>query len=252
MKKKIILIGTIIYILGMILTGMVKYDIIFTKDTTSIEEQQQLIENYKEKIEYLIQSVHSAKQSVEKEIINIKLKIDEIKKQQQLKETIATASKPKLQPVFDHTDITKKCNISYTDLHNMLKDNKLQCLAKTFLLAEETYNINALALLSIVSLESGYGTSQRANNGSNNLTGYAVYSDKSRGAIFSSWDECVMRTAKLLRNSYINNEGMFHINKGYNGKSLYEVNHYYSQTSYWHRDVTIIGKEYIRKLSNKN
>ena len=252
MKKKIIIIGIITYILGMILTGMVKYDIIFTKETKRIQEQELLIQNYKQKIEYLKQSIHKAKQLIEQETINIKLKIDELKKQQQIKESIATANKPKLQPVFDHTDITKKCNISYTDLYNILKDNKLQCLTKTFLLAEETYNINAIALLSIVSLESGYGTSQRANNGSNNLTGYAVYSDKSRGAIFYSWDQCVMTTAKLLRNSYIDNEGMFHINKGYNGKSLYEVNHYYSQTSYWHRDVTIIGKEYIRKLSNKN
>ena len=100
----------------------------------------------------------------------------------------------------------------------MLKGTKLEGIEQALLNAEKEYNVNAIFLTSIVANESGWGTSKRAQT-QNNLTGYAVYHDLSRGTTFSSKDQCIYGTAKLLANNYLNPNGKY-----YNGTSIYDVN----------------------------
>lgn len=139
---------------------------------------------------------------------------------------------------FNPNDVTEKSNISVRGMESMLEGKATQSLAYAFVNAERTYGVNAIILASIVGLESGHGTSERANNGSNNLTGHAVYNNNSRGSQFDSWDDCVYATAILLKNNYLSEGGTF-----FNGKSIWAINQKYSTTKEWGNRIINIANE---------
>lgn len=167
----------------------------------------------------------------------------------QLKEVFEKRRQELLHPKLNPLDVTEPSNTTIKKLEEMLDGTRLKSLARTFLLAEKTYNVNAIFLMSIVSLESGFGESERANNGSNNLTGHAVYSNKSRGTQFDSWDDCVLATAKLLKESYIADGAIFKTNLGYDGKSIQEINKMYCMTPTWYKHIQSIANDYINKIN---
>lgn len=146
---------------------------------------------------------------------------------------------------FNPNDISETSGATEYHLNKALQGTNLQTLAPVLVKAEKEYNINAYVLASIVALESSWGNSERANNGSNNLTGYAVYSNVSRGTHFSSWEECVIATAKLLRNDYLNLEGQHH-----NGTSITSINKKYSADPEWSSKVTSIANNLIKKSNS--
>lgn len=102
-----------------------------------------------------------------------------------------------------------------------LKGTELYDLIPHFIEAENTYGVNAFALIGLVANESGWGTSERAKR-DNNLTGYAVYSSSSKGRKFKSKRESILETARLLKETYLTPGG-----ECYNGVSLWNVNERY-------------------------
>lgn len=143
--------------------------------------------------------------------------------------------------VYDHDDIRQKSNLSLRTLDKLLERTPLQRLAPTFVDLEDKYNVNLLYVVGIVSLESGWGKSSRANDGSNNLTGHAVYSDSSSGTSFSSWEACVEETFRLLSDDYLKSDGQW-----FSGYSIDDVNRNYCASDDWASKIKSIIEQFDR------
>ena len=122
---------------------------------------------------------------------------------------------------FNEYDLTQLSHASIVHMKKALKNTELQCVASSFVEAEETYGVNAYFLAAIAALESSWGTSDRAIY-QNNLTGHAVYNNSARGTYFNSWHENIMTTAKMLKENYLSPDGIY-----YNGLSTVDVNKKY-------------------------
>lgn len=141
---------------------------------------------------------------------------------------------------YNPYNLREVSNISVERLSQMLEGKSIQYLAPIFVQFEEAYGVNCLFIMGIVSLESNFGDSNRANNGSNNLTGHGVYNQQSRGSSFDSWESCVEETFRLLSEDYLSPNGMY-----FNGYSIWNVNTKYSRSNRWASQINQI----IRDLS---
>ena len=144
---------------------------------------------------------------------------------------------------FNPNNITEPSGVSYEQLAYALKDTKLSAYIDSFLTVEKNYGINSLAMIGIVANESAWLNSDRTQR-QNNVTGYAVYSDSSKGVSFSSIDESILTTAKLLQTDYINPQGSF-----YNGLSISDVNIMYSSDAKWNSTVASVANQLKDKIN---
>lgn len=144
---------------------------------------------------------------------------------------------------FNPNNITEPSGVSYEQLAYALKDTKLSAYIDSFLTVEKNYGINSLAMIGIVANESAWLNSDRTQR-QNNVTGYAVYSDSSKGVSFSSIDESILTTAKLLQTDYINPQGRF-----YNGLSISDVNIMYSSDAKWNSTVASVANQLKDKIN---
>lgn len=149
---------------------------------------------------------------------------------------------------FNSNDVTQLTSIKKKQLEILFKSNStyknLIGLEKAFVDAESTYGINAMFLLGIISQESGFATSRRSME-DNNLTGYSVYSNSSKGKVFGSKYESIMSTAKLLKEEYVIGRNIKDI------KSINEV--YCPDDDYkWSNDIQNIISTYRSELEAIN
>ena len=106
--------------------------------------------------------------------------------------------------------------------------------------AERTYGINAFVLSSMISWESDYNRSARAQN-DNNVLGGGVYSPEHEGASFDSKYQCIMNACEFLRCAYLTEGGLY-----YNGLSTWSVAQSYCNPSEpWRIGVNAISYEYL-------
>lgn len=136
-------------------------------------------------------------------------------------DSVVKSNNRKNNVTFNQYDVTQLSGITGEEMYNVLigiNGGTLAQFAWTFVDCENIYNVNAFFIAAIVAHESGWAKSDRSNY-QNNLTGYAVYSDTATGTTFSSKEECIYATAKLLRNDYLNPNGLY-----YNGVSVRGVN----------------------------
>lgn len=143
---------------------------------------------------------------------------------------------------FNTKDVTEPSYLTVKELEQVLSGTNMKHLAKDIIEAENTYGINAFILSSIIALESGWNTSDRAKL--NNLTGYAVYSDSDRGATFSSPYECIMATSKLLKYEYIYEKGKY-----YTGENIDNIGKLYSSDKQWSHKVSTIANKLYEKYN---
>lgn len=136
----------------------------------------------------------------------------------QLNELSKTLDEMLAQTYFDSSNVTKSSNATITHMRRALKGTALYDLASAYIEAEKTYGVNAYVLAAITGLESKWGTSDRAVN-DNNLTGFAVYNNSAAGRKFNSKEECILETAKLLKENYLTPGGV-----SYNGLSVKDIN----------------------------
>ena len=136
---------------------------------------------------------------------------------------------------YDLNDMRIKSNMSIAAVNMLLDGTPIRKLAQCLVEYEDIYNVNLIYVVSIIILESGWGMSERANNGSNNLTGHSVFWDDSPGTYFDSWEHCVEETFRLLSEDYLSENGAY-----FNGYTLYAVNQKYCTTSTWYEMVTEI------------
>lgn len=114
---------------------------------------------------------------------------------------------------YNREDVTALSHITKDEMKEVLENTKgsntMVHLSDTFVEAEDKYGVNAFFLAGIVALESGFATSRRAIE-DNNLTGYEVYTDKSKGKLFSSQRESILQTAKNLSENYLKHESTYY------------------------------------------
>lgn len=119
---------------------------------------------------------------------------------------------------YNPNNLLQPSNIDVDTLKYLLKDTKLYSLAPTYVQIEKEYGINALFIVGISALESGWGTSKRAVE-DNNLTGFGVYHDNSKGLNAQTKEDNLVITAKTLKNSYLSVGGNL-----YTGVTINDVN----------------------------
>ena len=118
-------------------------------------------------------------------------------------------------------DLTKPSGITAEELEKVAKYG-LDGLGDEFIKAEADYHINAVFLMSIAILESGWG---RYMFRPNNMFGFY-------GHDFSSKAECVDVVASKIARNYLTDGGAFHY-----GNTVRDVNTKYATNPEWHLKV---------------
>jgi beta-N-acetylglucosaminidase len=104
-----------------------------------------------------------------------------------------------IKPVrFNPNDVTEPSNITESKLQELLQETNMLDITDSLIYAEKEYGVNTIFLASLVALESGWGTSDRAIN-DNNLGGVGVYTSYSRGTIYNSRQDSVLHIARFLK-----------------------------------------------------
>lgn len=141
----------------------------------------------------------------------------------------------------------------FTNLSND-KNNIFENNYRTFYNVEKKYNINGIFLASMAIHESGWGTSQIAQD-KNNLFGYGSYdsSPYESSYDFDNYEESIETVAKSLVKYYLNPSGT-KIYDGetaaawyYNGPTLQGVNTRYASDKQWYTKVY----SYMEMLYNR-
>ena len=147
-----------------------------------------------------------------------------------------------LDNVLEVSDITVDELIAVFDFYDYSKSMKE--LAWIIVEAERTYQINAFVISAIISWESDYNRSARAQN-DNNVLGWSVYSPEHEGAIFDNKYQCIMNACEFLRSTYLTEGGLY-----YNGLSTWGISRNYCRDEYgnpseaWLEGINSISKNY--------
>jgi beta-N-acetylglucosaminidase len=182
-----------------------------------------------EDVEGEVEFLQGQKSDLEKENGDLKQSNESLQEElQNLREQVN--SSPKWSP----DNVTSHSGVSESGLSKALEGTGLEGLAGSFIDAENEYNINAIFLASLIAQESGWGTSRRAVT-DNNLSGYAVYSDSSKGRVFNSKHDSVMETASLLSENYVG-EGL---------KDIHSINGKYSADDLWAQRIISIANDMV-------
>lgn len=139
--------------------------------------------------------------------------------------------------VLEISNLTVDELIAVFDFYDYSKPMKE--LAWIIVEVERTYGINAFVISSMISWESDYNRSARAQN-DNNVLGWSVYNPKHEGAIFDSKYQCIMNACEFLRSAYLTEGGLY-----YNGLSTWSIAQSYCNPSEpWRIGVNSIACEY--------
>lgn len=164
---------------------------------------------------------------------------------------------------LNHMDVSEKVSISESELNDILKDKGiLKNKAKTFLKAQDKYEVNVIYLVSHALVETGNGKSQLAQGLKNgkkkyyNFYGIGAF-DKNAVKTGSSyakkqqWDspeKAIMGGAKFVRKHYFDNYQLSLYQMRWNPKS--PGKHQYASDINWDRRIAHFLKLYyfFRKL----
>ena len=141
-------------------------------------------------------------------------------------------------------DITKPYNGTADQLNKYIDKNcgansVLKGKGAAFIAAQKKYGISASVLLAIAKFESVGGTSDLARNKFNITSISTGKSGDARWKQYSSVEECINDTARLLKENYVENAG-----KGKHLTKIYEINAKYcpvketSGNSKWAKNVS--------------
>lgn len=135
---------------------------------------------------------------------------------------------------LDYDDLLSPSNVSADELEAVVKYD-LKPLVDTFLEAENEYGVNAVYLIAISALESGWGRYQFYDN---NIFGFGSKE-------FDSEEECIMYVAEFIRTHYLQKDGMYYGG----GFKLKHVNKSWNGSSHWLEVTTEIADSLIEKLN---
>lgn len=152
--------------------------------------------------------------------------------------------------LYEGIMLNESTNLTYSDYKKILsgipadRNHVIEENAEVFYNMDKKYNINGIFLVAIAIHESGWGTSQIAND-KMNLFGYGAYdsSPYESSNTFESYSDGIENVAKALVKYYINEPGTEiydgEVAKGYyyNGSTVADVNERYASDKEWHNKV---------------
>lgn len=161
--------------------------------------------------------------------------------------------------MFDINNLQVKSNINAMQLEdavNKIKsDNKLKGLYNSFLDAEKKYNVNAIILISIACLESGYGTSKLATE-KNNLFGLDAPDELKGtgkfGSGFRDKETCIDYAGHRIGKQYLelDNSAKWRYCNG--KKDLYSIGNKWCETKGWAEKVISIANRIENNINGGN
>ena len=135
-------------------------------------------------------------------------------------------------------DLRTPSNVTADDIDKMLEGTRLHGLGFAFVKAEKEYGVNALYMMGLACLESGWGTSKYAVN-RNNLFGWnAVDSNPDKAKYFNSKEEATLYVAKKLQKNYLTQGGAYF--EGYSARAV-DV-HYCTDKKHADKIVNIVNE----------
>ncbi|MBC5647397.1 glucosaminidase domain-containing protein [Christensenella tenuis] len=138
-------------------------------------------------------------------------------------------------------DLTVLSGCSAEELEALLKDSGLEGLGSCYAEKEQTHGINALFLISVAQLESGFGKSKLAQN-CNNLGG--IKNGNNGYMEFPTKQDCVDYQATLLRDDYLDENGKY-----FEGKTTKDVSQSYCGGSEsWYTQVESLMRTNFEKI----
>ena len=141
-------------------------------------------------------------------------------------------------PTYNPYNLKEISGIGYDKMFEILEGKPIQKHSEFIVDMEQIYGVNALFVVGILGIESGFGTSYRAVN-HNNLAGYNIYGDDSYFA-FDSQEACIEEVFRLISEEYLSEDGLF-----YNGTSIWNVNKLYCTNDNWASKINQIIYELI-------
>lgn len=142
------------------------------------------------------------------------------------------------------TDINSYSNLTEDDINKLIEDYpNLNGIADDIFYVENEHGINAIFVLAVASLESGYGETRIARD-KNNLFGLGAYDETPyQSAItFDSRGESVRYFGDLISDHYIK----------YGRTSASEIGRKYCSSDSWARKIVTMMNIYSDKLDGKN
>lgn len=141
------------------------------------------------------------------------------------------------------SDLRVASNVTPEEIDLMLEGTKLHGLGSAFVEAEQKYGVNALYMMGLACLESGFGNSAFAQK-RNNLYGWnAVDSNPNNASSFSSKKEATLYVASKLQSNYLTEGGAYF--EGYSPRAV-DV-HYCTDKAHADKIVSIV-KNLVQKL----
>ena len=135
------------------------------------------------------------------------------------------------------TDLRIPSNATSEDINKMLEGTKLYGLGDALVEAEKTYGVNALYMMGLAALESGYGTSRFAIE-RNNLYGWnAVDSNPDKAKFFDSKEQATLFVASRLKQNYLSENGRYF--EGYSARAV-DV-HYCTDKAHADKIINIVN-----------
>lgn len=141
-------------------------------------------------------------------------------------------------------DLRTPSRVSPQELQNCLPDG-FSGLAGTFAQAEAETGVNALFLVSVAALESGWGGSNLAQS-HNNLFGWTDSTSPSGFRHFESKEACIMYVAERLAINYLSPDGKY-----FNGYTVQAVNQRYCSSESWADKVLYLMHELEDKYNGQ-
>lgn len=136
-----------------------------------------------------------------------------------------------------NSDLRVASNVTSEEIDKMLEGTKLHGLGSAFVEAEQKYGVNALYMMGLACLESGFGNSAFAQK-RNNLYGWnAVDSNPNNASTFSSPKEATLYVASKLQSNYLTEGGVYY--EGYSPRAV-DV-HYCTDKAHADKIVNIVN-----------
>ena len=201
-----------------------------------IAKLEKVISNNKDEIKKISSLVENA---------NLKIELMEEDINKTLKDYEKEMSK---KAVYNPNDLTTLSNVTSTKLEKALDGTNLDGLGYAYKQAEKEYGVNALFLIGLTAHESGWGRSRRAVE-DNNLSGFSVYNNNSEGAAFKSKFDCIMMTARLIKQDYLNKEGKHHRGTSVASISKMYVDGNNEVNQEWCNNINSIANDLKEKLN---
>ena len=142
-----------------------------------------------------------------------------------------------------NSDLRVASNVTPEEIDLMLEGTKLNGLGSAFVEAEQKYGVNALYMMGLACLESGFGNSAFAQK-RNNLYGWnAVDSNPNNASTFANKKEATLYVASKLQSNYLTEGGAYY--EGYTARAV-DV-HYCTDKAHADKIVNIVNS-LVQKL----